>query len=971
MSKPSVTSTNHILPYGELSPAQFERLCLWLVEREGYTRFEHLGEAGSEQGRDVIAYDTQDRLWYFQCKRYQTLSADTLKAEVEKYNEHIKAGTIAKPHGVIFVTNAVVSAKARRQVETLCQKSGFVCEWWARTELDLKVKKHEAIVKEFFNLAHPLGHDSKVTIEIARLPRLLTPALFGRESELQILDGAWANQKINLVCLVGWGGVEKSALVSHWLQALGQDNWRGAEQVFAWSFYSQGTSDKTATSEYFINAALRWFGGDELANQVQSLGPWEKGEKLAHLIRQNRTLLILDGLEPVQYPPLSETNPEGGLKEQAMQALLRELAAHQSGLCLISTRYGVAELIQFEGRSVIRQSLDQLSAQAGAQLLKKLKVVGTSGELKAAASEYEGHALALTLLGSYLGDVYGGDVRRRHEIEALEDDRRHGSHARKILRAYEKWLGTQERKTMLDLLRVLGLFDRPADAASLAALRAEPVIAGLTDSLQGLSERGWQQTLAALCDLHLISLSDTGAQTMSQESLKDAASVDLDGQTLKYSDSQNICPLIRSTPRAQIDAHPLIREHFRYQIETQKPEAWRLGNARLFEHFSRRAQEYPTSLEEMIPLYSAITHAVYAEKYAEALDLFRNRISRGTEFFSMQKLGASKADISALTALARNSVLVGNQHLLTQQDQSYLLTQLSFRHAANGDISTSTSLIQKAFDLSIEQKDLLTTANILSWQYLVLGEITLSKMYARKSVEIADGINDINQQILTRTMLAQVQHYSGNLAEATAIFNVVEQLRSKERERISPQFLFLYQRHCELLLDLGDVAAALDKAELTRKWLERNTSPPLVTQAQNYYCLARCYLQEALTPTVIDQRLLSLAREASKLAEVTMRKAGRYDHLPRVLLAKAQLSRSEASFAIARQTLEEVHILVTHERSQMKLYEVDYHLESARLALALHDAAKAREHYDAARKLIDETGYHRRDGELQEIEKQL
>ena len=42
-----------------------------------------------------------------------------------------------------------------------------------------------------------------------------------------------------------------------------------------------------------------------------------------------------------------------------------------------------------------------------------------------------------------------------------------------------------------------------------------------------------------------------------------------------------------------------------------------------------------------------------------------------------------------------------------------------------------------------------------------------------------------------------------------------------------------------------------------------------------------------------------------------------------------------------------------------------------RLALALHDATKAREHYDAARMLIDETGYHRRDGELQAIEDEL
>jgi hypothetical protein len=60
-----ITGTTHILPFDKLSPREFERLCLWLVEREepalpapsvvegslskGCERAEHLGAAGSEQ----------------------------------------------------------------------------------------------------------------------------------------------------------------------------------------------------------------------------------------------------------------------------------------------------------------------------------------------------------------------------------------------------------------------------------------------------------------------------------------------------------------------------------------------------------------------------------------------------------------------------------------------------------------------------------------------------------------------------------------------------------------------------------------------------------------------------------------------------------------------------------------------------------------------------------------------------------
>ena len=57
--------------------------------------------------------------------------------------------------------------------------------------------------------------------------------------------------------------------------------------------------------------------------------PWEKGERLARLVAQHRTLLVLDGLEPLQNPPGPQ---EGRLREPSLQAFLRELAAFNPGL---------------------------------------------------------------------------------------------------------------------------------------------------------------------------------------------------------------------------------------------------------------------------------------------------------------------------------------------------------------------------------------------------------------------------------------------------------------------------------------------------------------------------------------------------------------------------------------------------------------------------------------------------------------
>ncbi len=60
--------------------------------------------------------------------------------------------------------------------------------------------------------------------------------------------------------------------------------------------------------------------------------------------------------------------------------------------------------------------------------------------------------------------------------------------------------------------------------------------------------------------------------------------------------------------------------------------------------------------------------------------------------------------------------------------------------------------------------------------------------------------------------------------------------------------------------------------------------------------------------------------------------------------------------------LEEVYEIA--ERGGMKLFMVDYNLEAGRVCAAEGDMERSREFFAAARKGIEETGYHRRDGEI-------
>jgi exonuclease VII small subunit len=88
--------------------------------------------------------------------------------------------------------------------------------------------------------------------------------------------------------------------------------------------------------------------------------------------------------------------------------------------------------------------------------------------------------------------------------------------------------------------------------------------------------------------------------------------------------------------------------------------------------------------------------------------------------------------------------------------------------------------------------------------------------------------------------------------------------------------------------------------------------------------------------------------------------------LPLGLLARAELRRAMGSLDRARADLEEALSIAT--RGGMRLHEADCHLEYARLHLACGEQEKARQSLAQARAMIEDMGYHRRDGEVAELE---
>ena len=211
--------------------------------------------------------------------------------------------------------------------------------------------KKQAFEQDQVSSPAPLG------VDIDRLP-ISGFDLVGRNDELKLLNDTWDQGKINVISLVAWGGVGKSTLVNKWCEYLKAENFRGAKRVFGWSFFSQGANKPAASAEDLIAAALKFFGDPD----PSAGSPWAKGERLADLVRRERALLILDGLEPLQ-------DPYQGIKDPSVQRLVEELARENAGLCVITTREPVKELADFP-EETLELNLEQMSAEAGRALLR-------------------------------------------------------------------------------------------------------------------------------------------------------------------------------------------------------------------------------------------------------------------------------------------------------------------------------------------------------------------------------------------------------------------------------------------------------------------------------------------------------------------------------------------------------------------------------------------------------------------------
>lgn len=842
----------------------------------------------------------------------------------------------------------------------------------------------------------PTSFDGRDVIELkhAGKGQRLSPPRFihhaaehflGREPQLALLDEAWTNGT-NVLSIIAWGGVGKTALITEWVQTrFIEKNWKtddgqpALDAYFDWTFYDQGTRSladgteaRTGSVGDFFEQAIVFFG-DPDPNLPG------KGRRLADLIRQQRSLIILDGLEPLQQPP---GHPQAGrLLDPDLRDLLAALAQSNPGLCLITSRQALTDLHALRRTVHTEHELEDLPVAIAIQLLRQLQIKGTDQELADASEKFGCHALSLTLLGRYLFDAHGGDIRRIDHIrdlqraDTLTREDRHRT-AWRILETYESWLATAQadgNPKTLAVLRLTGLFDRTATADCLAALRAAPIISGLTDSICGMADDEWNILLKRLERAHLIKLRES--------------------------------PYLKSQSSEQswaIDAHPLIREYFTKQLKQTQLEEFKAAHLRLFEFLisvpSRRTE---LSANEIQPLYQAIVHGCHIDDPESVLwEVYYERIQNRNAYHATNVLGLIGSDLSALSQFFKKPWSEIDSRL------SRAASQFVFRQAAHvlraaGRYEDAASSAEQALALASGTSDIQGSNCIAAGQVsalkLILGKINYAIETGERAVDLATDCRHSERKVSSLCALANAWFQQGDSSKAKLYFANAERIKQSYLPVLGGQqgymfnqlFLTLPERIAwKLVMPYSDgspsvevPADAIDSCKLVemrvrQSWESEEEPVPLVSKGlceftRRKVALLIRILQGAKSPRPTTE--LSHANWHSSVVG-SLRSAGHQQFVIDALLGAALVAHITNEGKAAQADLDEAQFLA--ERGPMPLYLADVHLHRARLFGRMNASERKQKFPDIdpkadlaeARRLIEKHGYWRRKEELKDAE---
>ncbi|WP_437491966.1 hypothetical protein WME75_16705 [Sorangium sp. So ce1014] len=715
--------------------------------------------------------------------------------------------------------------------------------------------------------------------------------IVGREDEKRVLDDALAHGATHVVVVVGEGGAGKTQLVRTWLDGL-QPAYGGVDAVISCSIEDQDRSGGPCASAA-VSVLLAALG------EKPSDDPLESVSRLIRCVRGRRTIVVIDGLEPLQ-------DARGDLIDKPMGILVRDLAAQMNGgLCVITTRPPFEAL---QGTGVVPIHLGSLDSTSAIEVLRRRGVSGSDEQLARAAARLRHHALSLALVADYLSEAHGGEIDALDHLDLGAEDIDERGRIHRILSFHEKRLNPEERA----VLGIVALCERSTELATLADAAAWRGVSGFAAALGEASREHLRRACARL---------------------------------------EKTALLLKIAPGIW-DQHALVRGFWRRRLEAGDPAGVRAAHERLFERFRDQAppaDEGAVRREDLDMLYAAVAHGVQAQRWAESFDVLHDRIRQGERHTSLKLHGAVAEDRRAFLAFFdRNTFDV--QGDLASSQRHWLENSAGVLLRVQGEASDAVRLLDRAVRTAVDAGlpgGAAESARNLASVHSLRGNLTKALESAESAVRYADASGELRPRLNVRDFRAYLMHRVGRLHEARAAYEEIEQIRDREIAGQAGVAHYPFANHAVLLLDLDEIDLAHERAARALQ-LTHGGDPD-----------AGSLLNRGLSMRVFARTLLALGRpdEAGQRFEEAVslvRDAGRWDHLASCLV-------DCASFWVARDLqrarghLDEARRMI--EGRGFRLSEVVAALTTARVALAEDLLPEAAKQLDIAEALLRKTGY--------------
>jgi tetratricopeptide (TPR) repeat protein len=721
----------------------------------------------------------------------------------------------------------------------------------------------------------------------------------GRTDLLDEITFDWLNPEKRVSGLIGFAGEGKSVLARQWLENLiNNKSLVQPNSIFWWGFIDRPNVDE------FLESILYYISGgkDDLLRQYPST--YSKMHLIADILYSGSYIFVLDGLEVMQW---QDGDLVGLISNKYLSELIKLFAApgHNS-FCLLTSRIQILDLIAYT--TYIPHEVGHLNTEDGRNLLRKQGVTGEDSELDKVVNDWDGHALTLSLLGSYLSEYCTGDIRLIRTIPSPIADERHYDRVHNILHSYDRLFGISERA----FLKLFSAFRLPVSSEAFDLVFRSKLNKpnNIKDPITNLDENSFKAIVKRLVDYQII----------------------------RYDPVEDMYSI-----------HPLIRAHYYELLITSNKNQIEDLYSQIKNYYltiAKKAQD--PSINDLRPIIEAVHYACLSEVYEEAFKLHYDRVMIGTEFRLTYILWAWDTEFEILLDFFPENEISKDPKVSDSRDKWWIINSMGLCQLNIGSLEKAKSFYDRAITIALDSKDYKSAA-ISSRQnaelHRLLGDLQKSAEFASKALDYSLSADNKEQQRNSLASKGWAEYLCGdlNLAEISL------KKATKLEHEINPQMKYLFHPNSQLYADF-----LRRKEEFDSAYIIAIENLRIADNRLSPNDISRCH--RILGDLCMVRKEYVLAGEHYEKAFKIASNAGHYPALIEALSSRGKwLARYMNNPNAALSALEEaLNVAITHG---YRLYEADIHIGLAWTYLNMDNKLASKSEAEYAKQISKGIGY--------------